>query len=151
MQLCICHHHMLLTSSIITELDSVFDVSQKSRRKCIFDQCLSWHTFAQCHSICPEFCQHLRISFRSFEMLVGLLKESFMVEQEMHHYGVVPLYQNCVSMLHFSIWQLDSTRIYFILSVFWKLYFIIYYGRQLRQLITVMNYGFLGHIPRKGN
>ena len=46
MQLCICHHHMLLTPSIITELGSVFNVSKKSRRKCIFDQCLSWHTFA---------------------------------------------------------------------------------------------------------
>ena len=47
MQLCICHHHMFLTSSIITELDIVFNVSKKSRRKCIFDQRLSWHTFAQ--------------------------------------------------------------------------------------------------------
>ena len=37
MQLCICHHHMLLTSSIITELD----ISKKSRRKCIFGQRLS--------------------------------------------------------------------------------------------------------------
>ena len=46
MQLCNCHHHMFLTSSIITELDSVFNVSKKSQRKCIFDQCLSWHTFA---------------------------------------------------------------------------------------------------------
>ena len=30
MQLCICHHHMFLMSSIITELDSVFNVSKKS-------------------------------------------------------------------------------------------------------------------------
>ena len=47
MQLCIFHHHMFLKSSIITELDSVFNVSMKSRRKCIFDQCLSWHAFTQ--------------------------------------------------------------------------------------------------------
>ena len=47
MQLCICHHRMLLTSSIITELDSVFNISKKSRRECIFDQHLSWNTFAQ--------------------------------------------------------------------------------------------------------
>ena len=33
MQLCICHHHMLLTSSIITELDSVFDVSKKLKKE----------------------------------------------------------------------------------------------------------------------
>ena len=82
MQLCICHHHMLLTSSIITELDSVFNISKKSRRKCIFNQCLSWHTFAQQHSVHPEFCQHLCMSFGSFKKLVGLLKESLMVEQE---------------------------------------------------------------------
>ena len=30
MQLCIWHHHMFLMSSIITELDSVFNVSKKS-------------------------------------------------------------------------------------------------------------------------
>ena len=83
LQLCICHHHMLLTSSIITELDSVFDIYKKSRRKCIFDQCLSWHTFAQQHSRHPEFCQHLCMSFRSFKKLVGLLKESPMVKQDM--------------------------------------------------------------------
>ena len=28
MQLCICHHYLLLTSDIITELDSVFDLSK---------------------------------------------------------------------------------------------------------------------------
>ena len=68
-----------------------------------------------------------------------------------HHYGVVPLYQNCVSMLHFGIWQVDHTHIYSISSVFCKLHFIVYYGRQLRQLTTVPNYGFLGCIPRKHN
>ena len=32
-------------SAIITELDSIFDVSKKSRRKSIFEQCLAWHVF----------------------------------------------------------------------------------------------------------
>ena len=136
MQLCILHHHRFLTSSIITELDSVFNVSKKSRRKCIFDQCLSWHTFAQQHSTCPEFRRHLHMSFRLFEKLVGLLQESLTVP-----YGEVLFYQNCVLMLHCSIWQVDCTPIYSISLVFHNLHFIMYYGRQSRQLTTVPNYG----------
>ena len=83
MQLYIGHHYLLLTSAIITELDSIFDVSKKSRRKSIFDQCLAWHVFASCHSICPEFHQHLHMSFQSFQKLVGSLNDSLLVDQEM--------------------------------------------------------------------
>ena len=83
MQLCICHHYLLLTSAIITELDSIFDVSKKSKRKSIFDQHLAWHVFATHHSICLKFCQHLHMSFQSFQKLVGLLNDSLLVDQEM--------------------------------------------------------------------
>ena len=72
-----------------------------------------------------------------------------MVEQEMTSLrggAIIP--ELCV---YFSIWQVDCTWIYFISSVFCKLHFIVYYGRQLRQSTTVLNYGFLSHIPRKGN
>ena len=55
MQLCTCHHYLLVASVIITELDSVFDLLKKSRRKSMFDQCLAWHVFATRHSICLEF------------------------------------------------------------------------------------------------
>ena len=84
MQLWICHHYLLLTSAIITELDSVFDVSKKSRRKSVFDQDLAWHVFASHHSICLELGRHLHMSFQSFQKLVGLLNDSLLVDQEMH-------------------------------------------------------------------
>ena len=92
MQLFICHHYLLLTSAITTELDSIFDVSKKSRRKSIFDQFLAWHVFATNHSICPEFHQHLHMSFQSFQKLVGLLN-ILLVDQEMaslHGGAIIP-------------------------------------------------------------
>ena len=83
MQLCICHHYLLLTSVLITELDSVFDLSKKSRRKSVFDQHLLWHVFATHHSICLEFWQHLCMSFQSFQKLVRLLHNDLLINQEM--------------------------------------------------------------------
>ena len=118
MQLCICHHHMFLTSSIITELDSVFNISKKSQRKCIFDQHLSWHTFAQLHSICPEFCRRLHMSFASFEKLVGLLQESLTVKQDMASLqggAIIP--ELCV---YVTLWYLSSgshTNIFYLICI----------------------------------
>ena len=109
---------MLLTSSIISELDSVFDVSKKSRRKCIFDQCLSWHTFAQQHSVCPEFHRHLHMSFGSFEELVGLLQESLTVKQDMASlWGGANIPQLCV---YVTLWYLAGRSymdIFYLISI----------------------------------
>ena len=84
MQLCICHHDMLLTSCIITELDSVFQHIQEIKKEMHFQP-----TFIMAY-ICPMTLHMPRILLipmyiflRSFKMLVGLLKESLMVEQEM--------------------------------------------------------------------
>ena len=74
---------MTVTSTIITELDSVLDVSKKSRRESIFDPHLVWHVFASHHSICLEFHQRLHVSFQSVQKLVGLLNDSLLVDQEM--------------------------------------------------------------------
>ena len=104
MQLCICHHYLLLTSAIITELDGIFDLSKKSRRKSIFDQHLAWHIFATCHSIHPEFCQHICMSFQSFQKLVGLLNDGLLVDQEMAslHGGAI-ITELCV---YITLWYL---------------------------------------------
>ena len=122
MQLCICHQYLLLTSGIITELDSIFDVSKKSIRKSIFDQCLAWHVFAFHHSICLEFHQHLHMSFQSFQKLVGLLNDSLLVDQEMAslcggaHHTLVPgrwiIHRYILSHWYFKI---------FFLCVLWKI------------------------------
>ena len=118
MQLCVCHHHMFLTSSIITELDSVFNVSKKSRRKCIFDQHLSWHAFAQQHSVHPEFHRHLCMSFRLFEKLVGLLKESLAVHEDMVAlWGGAILPELCV---YVTLWYLAGgsyTDIFYLVGI----------------------------------
>ena len=137
MKLCICHHYLLLTSAIITELDSISDLSKKSRRKSNFDQCLAWQVFATHHSICLEFCRHLCMSFQSFHKLVGLLNDSLLVDQEMaslHGGALIP--ELCV---YITLWYLAGgsyTDIFFLVGIS-KSSFFIYYGRQLRQLTNV--------------
>ena len=118
MQLCVCHHYLLLTSATITELDSVFEVSKKSRRKSIFDQCLAWHVFASHHSICPEFHQHLCMSFLAFQKLVGLLNDSLLVDQEMaslHGGAIIP--ELCVYITLQYLAGGSYTDIFFLFTV----------------------------------
>ena len=143
MQLCICHHYLLLTSAIITELDSVFDVSKKSRRKSVFDRCFAWHVFPSHHSIHPELCRHLHMSFQSFQKLVGLLNNSLLVDQERASLcggAIIP--ELCVYItLHYL--AVGSYMDIFFSLVFRNLLFSIYYGRQLRQLTNVQNPDYL--------
>ena len=118
MQLCIWHHYLLLTSVIITELDSVFDLLKKSRRKSVFDQCLAWHVFATCHSICQEFWQHLHMTFQYFQKLVRLLHNGLLVNQEMaslHGGAIIP--ELCV---YITLWYLTGgsyTDIFFLVGI----------------------------------
>ena len=111
MKLCLCHHCLLLTSAIITELDSIFDVSKKSRRKSIFDQCLEWHVFTTHHSICLEFHQQLCMSFQSFQKLVGLLNDSQLVDQEMASPCGGAIIPELCDTSQFGTWQVDHRQI----------------------------------------
>ena len=150
MQLCICHHYLLLTSVIITELDSVFDLSQKSRRKSVFDQHFLWHVFATHHSICPEFQQHLCMTFQSFQKLIRLLHNDLLINQEMASLcggAIIP--ELCVYITLQYLAGGSYTDIFFLVGISQSSFFI-YYGRQLRQLTIVQSYRLLGPIPRNG-
>ena len=138
---CICHHYLLLTSAIITELDSVFDVSKKSRRKSVFDQCL-----VRCAMYLPVVTPYTWNSIDTYvchSNLVGLLNDSLLVDQVMASLcggAIIP--ELCV---YISLWYLAG-------GSYMDIFFLIgmYYGRQLRQLTNVQNYGLLGPTPTKG-
>ena len=142
MQLCICHHYLLLASAIIAELDSIFDVLKKSRRKSICDQCLAWHVFATCHSICLEFHHHLCMSFQSFQKLVGLLNDSLLVDQEMASLrggAIIP--ELCVYITLQYLAGGSYTDIFFLIGISQSSFFI-YYGRQLIESLLVFGVVF---------
>ena len=150
MQLCICHHYLLLTSVIITELDSVFDLSKKSRRKSVFDQCLSWHVFATHHSICLEFWQHLCMTFQSFQKLVRLLHNDLLINQEMASLcggAIIP--ELCVYITLQYLAGGSYMDIFFLVGISQSSFFV-YYGRQLSQLKIEQSYRLLDRPPRNG-
>ena len=90
------------------------------------------------------------MSFQSFQKLVGLLNDSLLVDQEMaslHGGAIIP--ELCVYITLQYLAGGSYTDIFFV-DGFSKTSFFIYYGRQLRQLTNVLNYGLLGPTPRKG-
>ena len=150
MQLCICHHYLLLASAVITELGSVFDLLKKSRRKSILDQCLVWHVFDTHHSICPKFCQHLCMTFQSFQKLVGLLTMATGKPGDgitmwwCHHTRTVCIHHTSVP----GRWIIHR---YILPRWYFTIFFFVYYGRQLRQLTIVQSYRLLAQYQEMAN
>ena len=105
-----------------------------------------------CHSllhICPEFQQHLCMTFQSFQKLVRLLLNGPLINQEMaslHGGAIIP--ELCV-YINLQYLAGRSYMDIFSLLVFCEL-FPIYYRTQLRQLTIVQSYRLLGPIPRNG-
>ena len=150
MQLCICHHYLLLTSAIITELDSVFDVSKKSRRKSVFDQCLAWHVFASHHSIHPEFCRHLHMSFQFFQKLVGLLNNSLLVDQEMASLcggAIIP--ELCVYVTLQYLAGGSYMDIFFLIGISKSSFFHLLW-KTIKAINKCIEHRLLGPTPRNG-
>ena len=107
-----------------------------------------WHVFATHHSICPEFHQHLCMTFQSFQKLVGLLNNGLLVNQEMASLcggAIIP--ELCVYITLQYLAGGSYTDISFLIGIL-QIILFVYYGRQLTQLTIVQSYRLLGPIPR---
>ena len=78
-----CHHNIKKISQLVSEFDSVFNLSPTSRRCSTFDQWLCWSTFVSNHGRRTELKRHLRMSLTSFEKLLSFIRQSLKVDMAM--------------------------------------------------------------------
>ena len=78
-----CHHSIKKISQLVSEFNSVFNLSPTSRRCSTFDQWLCWSTFVSNHRGRMELKRHLRMSLTSFEKLLSLIRKSLKVDSAM--------------------------------------------------------------------
>ena len=78
-----CHHTINKISQIVSEFDSVFNLSPTSRRCSTFDQRLCWSTFVSNHGRQTELKRHLHLSLTSFEKLLTFIRPSLEVDTAM--------------------------------------------------------------------
>ena len=78
-----CHHNIKKISQLVSEFDSVFNLSPTSRRCSTFDQRLCWSTFVSNHGRRTELKRHLRMSLTSFEKLLTFIRQSLEVDTAM--------------------------------------------------------------------
>ena len=78
-----CHHNIKKISQLVSEFDSVFNLSPTSRRCSTFDQRLCWSTFVSNHGGRMELKRHLRMSLTSFQKLLSFIRKSLKVDSAM--------------------------------------------------------------------
>ena len=78
-----CHHNINKMCQLVTEFDSVFNLSPTSRRCSTFDQRLCWSTFVSNHGGRTELKRHLCMSLTSFEKLLSFIRQSLEVDSAM--------------------------------------------------------------------
>ena len=78
-----CHHNIKKISQLVSEFNSVFNLSLTSRRCSTFDQWLCWSTFDSNHGRRMELKRHLCMSLTSFEKLLSFIRKSLEVDLAM--------------------------------------------------------------------
>ena len=78
-----CHHNIKKISQLVSEFDSVFNLSPTSQRCSTFDQRLCWSTFVSNHGRQTELNRHLPMSLTSFEKLLSFIRQSLEVDTAM--------------------------------------------------------------------
>ena len=143
-----CHHNIKKISHLVSEFDSVFNLSPTSWRCSTFDQRLCWSTFVSNHGRRTELKQHLRMLLTSFEKLLTFIRQSLEVDTAMAELrgGVIIPEIALYCTLHYIAGGL-YTDIYFLLG-YLNLPSTELYGRQCMPLSDVRTYKFSGRTPK---
>ena len=78
-----CYHNIKKISQLVSEFDSVFNLSPTSWSCSTFDQRLCWSTFVSNHGRRTELKWYLHMSLTSFEKLLSFIRQSLKVDMAM--------------------------------------------------------------------
>ena len=140
-----CHHNIKKISQLVSECDSVFNLSLTSRRCSTFDQWLCWSSFVSIHGGRMELKRHLRMSLTSFEKLLSFIRKSLEVDSAMVQLRggvIIP-----EIALYYMLCYLAG-GLYTIFLVYPNLHSTVWYGTQCTPLSDVKSYELNGRIPK---